>query len=1037
MSIKKIFFAPLALGLGATRRAAMLLLVMMLMMAQTAWAATVKETRTTTWQMDGGASGSTTLENSLTLLNAEGKRLYYYNTIQDGDNSFSLSTVFGSNTTSLRGNILDNQGELRFTNLEGTVTKVELNNFSLVTSGIQMYVGRDKTNTSTLLHLQGNNSDYDVPSSDNQACNRSATFEGSIEVSQSNPLKIMFKDDGHDANSQSEFGFAKGYITVTYEVEVEAPDPEDPGHTFSFNASGNTLTATCTETASYHHCSLGNSRTSTLTLTADDVPYTAQFYVASLNLGDFIDETGLAVTNGGIVYRNKSTGVERTNGEFEVGDYTVTATIIISGTSYTLTKDFSILAGFKVNNSYSQFSVSKISALEGDEMTITFTPQMGETLDALTLTGATSGNNIAYTQSGNTYTFNMPAEDVNLNATITYPLNENDFAQSGDTYTIKTAEGWDYFCQRLKVDTELNGFSGKTIELAGDITVTTMAGNYDHSFKGTFDGKGHTLTFNYTANMANCAPFCTTNGATIRNLHVTGLILAGTYAYCGGLVGSASGNLTIENCRVSTQISSTINGEAGHGGIVGLLSSQYNQCHITGCVYDGLIYNSNTWNQTYGCGGFVGGFSQYGYAILKDCLFLHGQYDKNNGKHELWWGNENDKNSTFLHRTNNQGEGKLTNCFYVGTRGLKQGSPAVESTDAPTNFAHLGDPTTDYGFLKVYGHTMVFDGKYYTPTYGDLVETYDFSGVESYNIEYDDKPLGIPDITTQLCVPLLRYKRTFTNGKPVTVMMPFNFTKSAFKKSGSSDGLTGHFYEFKGIHLDPQTSKWTAEMGEPDNPETTTMKANTPYLYVPDDEPEYWYIYNDGDGVNIFTQGNGGGNKVTPYDGSNESFRWNKWDFIGTYLPRYWYDGSDSEHPAENIGELGKVYGFAGSTKEVQGVYNNTITVEAGEFVRAKNGAKIRPTSCYLMWTGYEPDYAPARRMTRGAAAEDEELPQRITVKLVSASGETTAIGTLDTKTGEVSFDSEAWYTLDGVRLSGKPSTKGIYINNGKKIVIK
>jgi len=36
-----------------------------------------------------------------------------------------------------------------------------------------------------------------------------------------------------------------------------------------------------------------------------------------------------------------------------------------------------------------------------------------------------------------------------------------------------------------------------------------------------------------------------------------------------------------------------------------------------------------------------------------------------------------------------------------------------------------------------------------------------------------------------------------------------------------------------------------------------------------------------------------------------------------------------------------------------------------------------------------------------------------------------------------MTFDSEAWYTLDGVRLSGKPSTKGIYINNGRKIVIK
>lgn len=31
----------------------------------------------------------------------------------------------------------------------------------------------------------------------------------------------------------------------------------------------------------------------------------------------------------------------------------------------------------------------------------------------------------------------------------------------------------------------------------------------------------------------------------------------------------------------------------------------------------------------------------------------------------------------------------------------------------------------------------------------------------------------------------------------------------------------------------------------------------------------------------------------------------------------------------------------------------------------------------------------------------------------------------------------EAWYTLDGRRLAGKPSSKGIYINNGNKIIIK
>jgi oligosaccharide reducing-end xylanase len=32
--------------------------------------------------------------------------------------------------------------------------------------------------------------------------------------------------------------------------------------------------------------------------------------------------------------------------------------------------------------------------------------------------------------------------------------------------------------------------------------------------------------------------------------------------------------------------------------------------------------------------------------------------------------------------------------------------------------------------------------------------------------------------------------------------------------------------------------------------------------------------------------------------------------------------------------------------------------------------------------------------------------------------------------------DSRAWYTLDGVRLKGKPTAKGAYINNGRKVVI-
>jgi hypothetical protein len=1002
-----------------------LTLALWLTMAQTAWATDV------TWYMHGG-KGTTCNKsgNQAEIISSDGETMLF--TWTDG------GTFYYYDSWSLFFKIIDHHLSVTFPYINGTVTKVELSHFDFQNAGMRFSVGNGTTNltTSGNQYFSSSDTDEDV----------TVSFTGSVDVDTDHPLRFTFSQTGPLEYSQN-FNFRENsYIKVTYTPAAAI----DHGHSFNITTSGNVLTATCTNNEQSHQCITNHQ--ATLTLVANDgMAHPVDRVSASLDptLGAFNNTTELGATCT-FEYTPQGSSNWTTTAPNTEGNYTVRATVAIGGANYVLTSNFRVLAGYYItNNDPQQLSINKTGgAMAGENVTVTFTPKMGESMATLTVTGDNTNLSIGHgitDNHDNTYTFAMPNENVTLGGTFTFPMNDNNFSQNGDTYTIKTADGWDYFCQRIQYDANLDGFSGKTVELADDISVTTMAGIV-HPFKGTFDGKGKTLTFTPTEVGMYTAPFQNTDGATICNLHVTGLIEGGTNNYLGGLIGSSEGNLTIRDCHVSTQISTkydsnTLSSNVGIGGIVGNIHyTTYDQkCQITGCVYDGLIYNPEYSGTTYGCGGFVGCLSQYAHVDLTDCLFIEGQYDNNGGKRELLWGHDNNKNSTFFHRTNNQGDGTLKNCFYVATHGLKQGSPAVESTDAPTNFAHFGDPTTDYGFLKVYGHTMVLDNKYYTPTYGDLVEQYDYSGVKSYSIEYDDKPLGIYNITSQLWTNYLRYNRAFTAGKPVTVMLPFNFTKNDFKQGGSSDNLTGHFYEFKGIHLDPQTSKWTAvmnEVGEEDANEVTTMKANTPYLYVPEENTNYWYIDDYGTGINIFTEGNEGGNKVTPYDGSNESFRWNKWDFIGTYQPRYWYDGSDSEHPAENIGELDKVYGFAGATKEVQGVYNNTITVEAGEFVRAKNGAKIRPTSCYLMWTGYEPDYASARGMTRGAAA-DEELPQRITVKLVSASGETTAIGTLDTTTGEVSFDSEAWYTLDGVKLSGQPSTKGIYINNGKKIVIK
>ena len=48
--------------------------------------------------------------------------------------------------------------------------------------------------------------------------------------------------------------------------------------------------------------------------------------------------------------------------------------------------------------------------------------------------------------------------------------------------------------------------------------------------------------------------------------------------------------------------------------------------------------------------------------------------------------------------------------------------------------------------------------------------------------------------------------------------------------------------------------------------------------------------------------------------------------------------------------------------------------------------------------------------------------------------GETTGIGSIDN--GELRIDNDDWFSLDGRRLNAKPTQRGIYIHNGKKVLV-
>ena len=959
-----------------------LTLALWLTMAQTAWATDETKVFSNSNIANGSTQNQLTYDGNL-FISATGDEMAF----KSNFNPYYIS-LYGP---------YQQEGTLRlYPHISGKVKSIVFSSAYMTTGQGYMKIGKGSTWTNSFSENDEGNNAWK-----------------SFEFSNADGIQLENEDDYleiklYDATYNGSF-FSKGSITITYEPTASTLTHT---HNFLYSKNGSTLTATCAHDDGMD-CSLAsdNWQIST-TLTPPTFPAYGQYvyHPATLsNIAGFTTETG--ATAGDITYVNNTTSESLgTSSPHDIGAYTASVTITAGGTDYTLTTSYSVGTFCGINTNYPQFTTDKEGnyALDGETVTLTFTSKFGETLTGVTATGATSGSDITLTAAGaNTYTFTMPQEEVNIGATFSAP-DASHFEQSGDTYTIKTANGWNWFCFAVNYDLAPDGFSGKTVKLGTSIESSEMAGKSGHPFKGTFDGQGNTLTFNLQASEGYSAPFHYTDGATISNLHVTGLIEGNDISRLAGLVGKATGNLTISNCHVSTQISTTVSISAWHGGIIAFWDDSNVNCTITGCVYDGLIYNPNEANVTSYCFGFIG--NSYGSNMditFTDCLFAPAEYT--NDKKAL---REDYGSCTFVYPKSGL-IFHVTNCYYTRNLGRRQGRPAATATVAPAN---LGAATTDHGIVDGYENGFLYDGKYYTPKYGDVVVEYPFdddeeradvtingtnnqgTGVNVVGVNITEEVGNIKSVT---------YNRPFTAAQASTVILPFNYI------CNGSEG--GKFYGFKEVVYDEDLHKWVCTMVEPGNTAVTSLTANTPYLFMPDDATTMTFpnIVNMTGGVVTLqtTTANDGDYEFATTDAA--------WKFHGSYKGKTW-TSSDSD----------KDYGFAAKSGEAVG----GEAVEAGQFVRFAPGAFIKPMRCYLSYVGTSAP-APARGLTRAAATDD--LPQSITVRLVSRSGETTAIGEIDTTTGKMTFDSEAWYTLDGVRLSGKPSTKGIYINNGKKIVIK
>ena len=147
-----------------------------------------------------------------------------------------------------------------------------------------------------------------------------------------------------------------------------------------------------------------------------------------------------------------------------------------------------------------------------------------------------------------------------------------------NTYTVYNADGLMNIAKLVN-----GGKSDINITLDTDIDLTgkdwtPIGTDYDNSYKGTFDGGGHTITgLTFTTNDEYAGLFGWLNRAgTVKNVVMEGVQITSNQIYggsIGGVVGYSWG--TIENCSVSGSVSGTVY----VGGVVGAQIGG----SITGC----------------------------------------------------------------------------------------------------------------------------------------------------------------------------------------------------------------------------------------------------------------------------------------------------------------------------------------------------------------------------------------------------------------------------------------------------------------------
>ena len=317
----------------------------------------------------------------------------------------------------------------------------------------------------------------------------------------------------------------------------------------------------------------------------------------------------------------------------------------------------------------------------------------------------------------------------------------------------------------------------------------------------------------------------------------------------------------------------------------------------------------------------------------------------------------------------------ITNCYYTQALGTEQGTQSVAYSTIP---AGLGDPVRDYGMVKAYNNGILSDGTYYgTPATITLADNADNSTTISNANGY------AANVT-------LSGRTLYKDGAWNTLCLPFevsDFTGTIFADAevmtlGNSEACNTGF-------------------------DSSTGTLNLEFVQADEIEPGVAYIVR-------WTKPDG-------YDDNPSSFDITSPVFSGVTI--------ENEDPADHAIESGD------GSVQFLGTYS-PVSIYTDEKTNLYLGAGN--TLYYPTTEGFQVNACRAYfQLKQGLTAGDPNAAVRAFV--LNFGDETSGIVDAEANSSLFTLHSSLneWYTLDGRKLDGKPTQRGIYIDNGKKVVIK